>query len=209
MSGNPDTGIAGVVLAGGQSRRFDGQTKSLLTLAGIPLIDIVVSRLAPQVDQVFFSVESHCSALEGRGLHQVFDPSPGHQGPLGGLYASMRYLVDRGPEEWLLLVPCDAPFLPADLAERLLHAAQSERRPGAIACYQDEYQPTFSLWNKGLLRELQEAIEVEKLRGFKQFLKNVELAIVDWPRDEVGEPFFNVNSRGDLAMAEKMVAAAA
>ena len=196
------------MLAGGQSRRFDGQAKYLLALAGNPMVDIVINKLAAQVDQVFISVESHCAALENRGLDQVVDPAPGHQGPLAGLYASMRYLVDCGPEEWLLLVPCDAPFLPADLAKGLLHAAQSERKPGSVACYKGEFQPTFSLWNISLLTELQEAVEIEKLRGFKQFLQKVDLAIADWSPDRAGEPFFNVNNRDDLAQAEKMMAAA-
>jgi len=35
--------------------------------------------------------------------------------------------------EWLLVVPCDTPHLPADLAARLLAAARRENVPLAIA----------------------------------------------------------------------------
>jgi molybdopterin-guanine dinucleotide biosynthesis protein A len=51
---------------------------------------------------------------------------PGFAGPLAGLQAGLR----RCGTDYLLSVPCDSPFLPADLAARLhgLHSS-GRRRP--------------------------------------------------------------------------------
>jgi molybdopterin-guanine dinucleotide biosynthesis protein A len=56
------------------------------------------------------------------GLPQLPDPHPGHRGPLGGVLSGLRYFAPR--RGWLLVVPCDAPFLPPDLAKRVSTCAQ-------------------------------------------------------------------------------------
>jgi molybdopterin-guanine dinucleotide biosynthesis protein A len=57
------------------------------------------------------------------------DTLPDFAGPLAGVLAALE-AVDTG---WLLVVPCDTPHLPADLALRLLQAAQREDVPLAVA----------------------------------------------------------------------------
>jgi molybdopterin molybdotransferase len=46
----------------------------------------------------------------------------GFAGPLAGLQVGLQFC----PTELLLTAPCDSPFFPADLAERLYAAMQAE-----------------------------------------------------------------------------------
>ncbi len=199
---------AGVILAGGRSRRMQQGNKALAVLAGQPLLQHVIDRLRPQVCSLVLSVDAYQSTLETFGLPQVSDTRAGSCGPLGGLLAAM--LAMPPDSDYLLLAPCDAPFLPAQLGARLLQCAQQARLPGCVVEYQGELQPTFSLWHRSLQQALQQAVQRDGLSGFKQFLNRCELARLRWPASPASpfNPFFNINSAQDLARAEDMLARA-
>jgi molybdopterin-guanine dinucleotide biosynthesis protein A len=189
---------AGVVLAGGRSRRMQGQTKALVDLGGKPLMQHVIDRLEPQVSSLSLSVDSENPELERFGLPQLPDPRQGSRGPLGGLLAALEALPQG--IDYLLLTPCDAPFLPLDLAQRLMQHLLLSGQAACIVRYEDELQPTFSLWHRRLLPDVRGAVLDQGLAGFKQFLGWAYLSVLDWATEEVS-PFFNVNTPEDLAQA--------
>jgi molybdopterin-guanine dinucleotide biosynthesis protein A len=190
-----------VILAGGGSRRMGGRPKSLLPLAGQTLLQHVIERVRPQVGKLLLSVRRPSDELAAFGLPMVPDPQPG-AGPLAALLAVLGELEEG--QDWLLLVPCDAPFLPRSLAANLLSRALESGLPGAVVRYRDQLQPTFSLWNRSLLPRLEQAVTDEDMRGFKQFLGVSQLAVVDWPASEP-PPFFNINDAAALRQAERLL----
>jgi len=192
--------VTGVILAGGRSRRMGGAVKALLPLGDRPLLQHVIDRVDPQLDELLLSVERPSEAFEAFGLPQVADPQP-DGGPLGGLLAAMQAMSPG--HDWLLLVPCDAPFVPPDLAARLLACALAAARAGAVVCYHSEIQPTFSIWNCSILPRLEPAVLEQGMAGIKQFLKVVELAELNWPGSEPS-PFFNINDQDALLKAGRL-----
>ena len=188
---------AGVVLAGGRSRRMGPGDKAFVDLAGKPMMQHVIDRIDPQVNRLMLSVERETDEYAAFGLTQVADPLPGSRGPLGGLLAALRTL--RAEEDWLLLVPCDAPFLPRDLLARLLRRAREEKLPGAVISVTGEVQPTFSLWHRDLLPRLEWAVLEQKMAGFKQFLAHEALAPAEVEPERAWR-FLNIN---DLAALEQ------
>ena len=204
---------AGVILAGGRSRRMGGSDKALAALAGRPMLEHVIERVAPQVGALALSVESATPALALYGLPQLADPLPGHRGPLGGLLAGVRHFA--GTAGWLLLVPCDAPFLPRNLAARLQACADEAGAKAAVVLFGGELQPTFSLWNLGLLPLLEQAAGSGRQGGFKPVLRAVGAARCEWRATDAADagpgpgatgappPFFNVNDPADLQSANR------
>lgn len=197
-----ETGLAGVILAGGRSRRMGGGFKALAPLGGKPLIRHVIDRLQPQVRSLVLSVEKQVPEFETFGLPQVEDPSPGSRGPLGGLLSALANM-EMGCD-WMLLAPCDAPFLPLELAKRLLNCALGDDQAGCVVRYDSEIQPTFSLWHRRFLPRLEEAVLEEGMAGFKQFLRDTPVAILDWKSSDPS-PFFNINDPGALLKAARLL----
>ncbi|MEE8339777.1 MAG: molybdenum cofactor guanylyltransferase MobA [Xanthomonadales bacterium] len=195
-------GLAGVILAGGRSRRMGGGFKALAPLGGKPLIRHVIDRLQPQVRSLVLSVEEHVLDFEVFGLPQVEDPSPGSRGPLGGLLSALANMEKDC--DWMLLIPCDAPFLPLELAERLLNCALDDDQAGCVIRYDAEVQPTFSLWHRRLLPRLEDAVLEADMAGFKQFLRETPVAVLDWESSELS-PFFNINDPDSLAEAARLL----
>ena len=192
--------LAGVILAGGRSRRMGKAVKALLPLGDKPLLRHVIDRVNPQVDELLLSVERTAETFEVFGLPQVADPEP-DSGPLAGLFAATQKMSPG--HDWLLLVPCDAPFVPLDLAARLLACALDSARPGAVVCYKSEIQPTFSIWNRSIQPQLERAVLGEGMAGIKLFLNVVELAELEWPGSEL-PPFFNINDQDALLEAGRL-----
>jgi molybdopterin-guanine dinucleotide biosynthesis protein A len=179
-----------------------GTDKALQDLAGLPLLGHVISRMRLQCSELCLSVEQLDDCWEPFGLPQVPDTQPGSNGPLGGLLAALEYTVGRANR--LLLVPCDAPFLPLDLAQRLAAAAETDNVARdvtvTLVSYQGQWQPTFSLWHTDVLPSLRSAVKEKNMKGLKEFIRSVPYALVSWKDQEVS-PFFNINTPEDLSAA--------
>ena len=103
--------VLGVVLAGGQSRRF-GSDKALAELGGSTLLDRAVAALARQCDAVVVA-----GRHDGAGQGLADWPRAG-LGPLGGLAAALHHAAAFGFDA-VLSVPVDGFALPADLVDEL------------------------------------------------------------------------------------------
>lgn len=192
---------AGVILAGGRARRMGGLVKALQPLSEKPMLHHVIERVAPQVAALALSVERPCKSFKAFGLPQLADAKP-EGGPLGGLLSGLQWMDSA--YDWLLLVPCDAPFIPLDLADRLFECAAESGHAGALVRYAGEIQPTFSLWHRTILPALEQAVTVEGMAGFKQFLRVAELAEREWPQS-TPPPFFNINDQDALHKADRLM----
>jgi molybdopterin-guanine dinucleotide biosynthesis protein A len=179
-------------------------SKALLDLQGSPMIDHVIRRLLPQVDSMCISVEGDEASWSEYGFPLVRDVVPGHAGPLAGLYSAMLFHYFRDISANMLVCPCDAPFIPPNLALRLSEGMADSERLISVIRYQDELQPTFSLWNPEVFPQLEQAVTQHSLRGIKQFLATLPYAAVDWEPQEPN-PFFNVNTQDDLQRAERLL----
>jgi molybdopterin-guanine dinucleotide biosynthesis protein A len=121
--------VAAVILAGGEGRRMGGLDKGLIEYRGRPLVEWALAILAPQVGELVISANRNLDRYAAYGHRVLPDTLPGFPGPLAGVLAAL----DAVRADWLLVVPCDTPHLPEDLACRLLSAAQQAQAPLAVA----------------------------------------------------------------------------
>lgn len=190
----------GAILAGGRSVRMGGQAKAFTHLGGRPMIDTVIQRLRAQVSALVLCVDEVDDEFLALGLPLVTDVVRSHRGPLTGLCSALAYLQEATDADWLLLCPCDAPFLPADLAQRLLAGAVEEDCAVASARYAGHPQPTFSAWRVDTFDVIEQAVLRRGQGGLMHMLDLLPHALVDWP-EQPRSPFFNVNTPEELAQA--------
>ena len=121
--------VAAVILAGGQGSRMGGADKGLVEYRGRALIEWALDALRPQVDELVISANRNLATYATYGSRVLPDTLPGYPGPLAGVLAAMQSVT----ADWLVVVPCDTPYLPTDLVARLLDAAQRAQVSLAIA----------------------------------------------------------------------------
>lgn len=192
-----DAGIAAIVLAGGRGSRLQDRDKGLILLAGRPLAGWVVERLRPQTTELVLSANRNLDAYRALGCPVVSDDLPGQPGPLAGILAASAG-VGR---EWLLVAPCDTPFLPHDLADRLLAAAQAAGVLLARAADPRRSHYAVVLLHRDLLADMRETMAAgeRSLRGWQARHRHAEV------RFESAQHFLNINTAADLAHAESIV----
>ena len=115
--------VAGVILAGGLSRRMGGGDKCLRPLAGRPILAHIIARVRPQVGPLLLNANGDPARFADFGLPVAADVVEGHAGPLAGVLTGLEWAARNAPGcRWLASFACDAPFLSRDLVARLLKA---------------------------------------------------------------------------------------
>ena len=188
------------MLAGGRSTRV-GAEKALLPLAGRPLVAHVVERLRPQVAELFVNANGDAARFQRFGCAVVADEGrAGLDGPLCGVSAGLALARQRG-FALLATAPCDAPFLPLDLAARLAATIVASGTPVAVAESPRGIEPMFALWRESAAGE----IAAEFAQGEaspRRVMARLGAARVFFAPGEGDDPFANLNSREDFAAAE-------
>jgi len=189
MRGITGSGVTGIVLAGGQGRRMGGVDKGLQLLHDKPMVAHVIGRLAPQVDEVLINANQNIEAYQRFGYCVVQDAIGGFAGPLAGLHAGLG----AAKHPMVLTVPCDSPFLPADLFSRL--NGNLQKNDLAVAKTGDQAHPVFSLVRVSVLEHLSKFLSAggRKIDAWYSTLKIVEVAF-----DDEADAFRNINTREEL-----------
>ncbi len=185
-------GITGIVLAGGQGRRMGGVDKGLVELDGKPMVQHVIERFAPQVETLVVNANQNVERYAAFGYPVIADAVGGFAGPLAGLHAGMS--AARTP--LVATVPCDSPFLPADLVARLARALQERDAQLAVARTLDGAHPVFCLVQRSVLAHLDAFL---KGGGRKFDAWYATLRVTEVPFDDELDAFRNVNTRDELA----------
>jgi molybdenum cofactor guanylyltransferase len=196
----------GVVLAGGLARRMGGADKAHIRIGGRTILERVVERLRPQCAALILNANDAPERFADTGLPVVPDSVPDYPGPLAGILAGLDWAAERSPEiEWVVSVPSDCPFLPRDLVANLHDARVAASAQLACARSGERRHPVVALWPVSLRRDLQRAITGEGARKVDNWIVRFTIGFADWPAAPV-DPFFNVNTPGDIAEAERLAA---
>ena len=197
--------IVGVLLAGGLSRRMGGRDKMLRRIGGETILSRVIARMTPQTRCLLLNANGDPARFSAFGLPVAPDTIAGHAGPLAGVLTGMEWAAANAPYcPWVLTAPTDAPFLPDDLAARMLAAVDAQRADMACASSGGRSHPVCGLWPVRLAADLRRAMTEERIRKVDVWTARYEHVAVDWSTDPV-DPFFNANRPEDLAEAERLV----
>ena len=197
--------LFGVILAGGESRRFDYQCKALQLLAGRPLIQHCIDFLHSQPLSEIAIASNKAPELSHLPYPQLEDLSCERQGPLAALLAGLEWAENIASDSLVLTTPCDTPILPADLTLSLTAALENER-DCVIAHSSNRSHPTIGLWRAALASRLrQHLIKAEKL-SMQAWLDHCDFRAVRFAPVTGLDPFTNVNTRGDLQKLEAQLA---
>jgi molybdenum cofactor guanylyltransferase len=183
--------LTGIVLAGGQSRRF-GQDKSLALINDKPLIEHVLTLLNSVCDEILISVN------DDKFRHLPFTSIADKEsfGPLSGILATLPAISHRAA----LIIPTDTPHFNTGLIEYLYNNSVPDRI--SVAFNPDgQMEPLCAIYPKSLFPAIREiasngerklAVLIKKA-GFKQVSITKDLPFY------TENLFLNINRPEDLS----------
>jgi molybdenum cofactor guanylyltransferase len=187
-----------VILAGGEGRRIGGDKRARL-LAGRSLLDHMLAKTKAWQLPAAVSVRGPAEDRLEVGLPLLLDEEG--SGPIAGVASALRFAIREGLDA-VLTLPCDTPFAPLDLPERLAAALVGSVRAAAAASG-GRLHPSCCCWATSAAAEIPAYLATSR-RSLTGFAERLHLHSVEWPIEPF-DPFFNINSGEDLAAAERIL----
>ena len=193
--------ITGCILAGGRASRMGGVDKGLQMFRGQTLVQHAITRLQPQVSQLLINANRNPTDYAMTGLKVIADTELADNGPLSGFLTGLQHC----DTEWLVTVPCDSPFFPLNLVDRLSAAATQQQALIAMAQTPRlpdntwEMQPVFCLMHRSLIDSLRHFLQNGGHKISVWAHKQSALALCPFIKPSTGpDPFANANTLQEL-----------
>ncbi len=185
--------ITGLVLAGGKGSRMGGADKGLVCFKDTPLVEYVIDILEPQCKTLVISANRNEDVYKDYGYPVVTDENRNFSGPLAGIAAGLEIVETP----YMVVAPCDSPFLPNDYVELLANGlAEQPDAVVAAARTSGREQPVFMLIKTEAKRAVQEALESGQLALHRWLNQTMHVIWVDFDDERA---FENMNRVEDLA----------
>jgi molybdenum cofactor guanylyltransferase len=188
-------GMTGVVLAGGQSRRF-GSPKAFAKFKGKYFFEIAVETLRTVAEDIY--IVSHPSLVDcfrQKTVEKVImdDERYRGQGPLAGIYTVMK----KSEAEWIFVLPCDMPYMRPEVAEKLAKYA-NEKFDAIICAHFGRIQPLVGMYHRRTFEQIEKLLQAKDNR-MKSLLHRCHVRYVTeqdfWENEIV---FRNVNKPNEF-----------
>lgn len=196
----------GVILAGGQASRYGGKPKGLERVHGARVIDRVATVLGAVTDSLLLIANDPDAARWLPGVRVAGDVRLGI-GSLGGIHAA---LVHAGTA--VIVVAWDMPFVPQGLlAELRALGEDADVVAPESGSSRRGLEPLCAYYSPTCIAPIERSIDEDDRRviGFFEQVRVVRVPVEDVRR--YGDPdrlFMNVNTPGELALAEQYASTA-
>ncbi|MGE3143373.1 MAG: molybdenum cofactor guanylyltransferase [Hyphomonadaceae bacterium] len=190
--------IFGALLAGGQARRLGG-AKAMIEIGGGALCTHAARPL--RLGASSLAVVGDAEAARHLGAILLSDPAGSPRGPLAGVCAALAWAQTAGAA-WLLLAPCDTPFLPDDLGPRLRERAAQTGASLVSARSGDGVHPLVSLWRSDLEGAVRAALQGGRHPAMHDFIADLGAAYLELAQTDL----INVNTPQDVEEARRQFA---
>ena len=194
--------ILPVVLAGGKSKRF-GEDKSQAKLGGIILIDYILKEIINNFNEVLIVANSSIQYLNSDKIIKIEDYKK-NLGPLGGILSAMKWVKDNNKKyQWIASFPSDTPFFKIDNLNDFLKRVNEKESELFFMKSGEKRHNIFGLWSVHLVDQLDKDLETGT-RKVERWANDIGVRIINMTFEKQ-DPFFNINTKEDLEMAEKIL----
>jgi molybdenum cofactor guanylyltransferase len=184
--------IVGIILAGGQSRRF-GTPKAFALMEGVPFYKYSINVMKPFVESIILVSNNDIIDKFEHDIPNlkliVDNPLYAGLGPLAGIYSGM----DSAEADWYLISPIDVPFMEEIVLKTLLENIEVGNE-AIVPIVRGRMQPLISIFHSSMKERIKEQLVNHELSPRQLFTKSK----VEFIEMDCEEPFRNINYQEDL-----------
>ncbi len=195
--------ILGVVLAGGQSKRF-GQDKSQVQLGGKILIDYILLEILDQFNEILIISNNDIKFLNSKKITKIEDYKK-DLGPLGGVLTAMKWIKKNNRDyKWISTFPSDTPFFKKKYLSNFIKNINDKKSKLFFIKSNDKRHNIFGLWSTELLDRLEDDVTNKGERKVEIWANKVGVKTINMEFKN-NDPFFNINTKEDLEKAKELI----
>lgn len=204
--GDGNRKISGVILAGGENRRFP-TLKGFIKIADSVIIEKNLVLLKELFDDIFISTNMP-EAYFHLGVPLIGDVLPS-RGPMSGIHSSL--INAKGDS--IFVIACDMPFVKKEvmsfLCKKHEELSKTKSIDATIPIYNKEPQPLFGVYCKTILPYLEDCVLNDKT-SMKRLLSEINTNFIEesviMTIDPEGRSFVNINTMEDYERVKGQVA---
>lgn len=196
-----DKSCTGIILAGGQNRRFAGVNKALMPVGEKPILDHIYG-LFKELFQIIILVTNDPAQYIEWDLTIVSDLLP-VRSSLTGIQAGLFFTTTP----YAFVAACDTPFIKRNVVQALLDNIES-RIDVVIPETREGLEPLCAVYSKNCLKPITCQLEKQELQIYQALQK---LRIKKLPEKMLRRydpdliSFYNINTPEELAKAQNML----
>jgi len=195
--------ILGVVLAGGQSKRF-GEDKSQVRLGDKILIDFILSEIIDVFNEILIISNNDIKFLNSKKVTKIEDYKK-DLGPLGGVLTAMKWIKENNKNyKWISTFPSDTPFFKKKNLNDFIKNINYKDSKLFFIKSNDKRHNIFGLWSVELLGRLEDDVMKKGERKVEVWANNVGVKTINMEFKN-NDPFFNINTKEDLEKAKELI----
>lgn len=154
--------ITGILLAGGESRRF-GSHKAFAKLQHKYFYEYAIEAMEENVDQLF--IVSHPVLkvqFQKQTTVSIVQDIPEFQGhgPLAGMLTVMK----KETSDWYVVLPCDTPFVNNRLVKQLLFYTNDPSIDAVVPVINNRQQPLIAVYHSRVAKQIERMLVEKKLK---------------------------------------------
>ena len=188
------TDISGVILAGGEGKRFGGEFKPEILIHG----ESIISRMTGILDKIFeevIIVTNTPGKFTAYRNYKIVSDIFKKTGPPGGLHAGMK----ASSKDAVFVFAGDMPFLNENLIIRQIDAYRKNNCEAFIPQSGINIEPLHAIYKTSTIEKLEELLSEEKNYSLRDFISRINTGFFSLPDSmEASKIFTNINSPSDL-----------
>lgn len=188
--------VLGVILAGGENKRFNGFNKAFVYIDNERIIDRTINVLKKIFYDIVVITNRPSDYLEFKDIEIITDIV--HQaGPLGGIYTALKSLST----EAIFVVGCDMPYIKQPLIEKIIKISKKNHYVTTVPFSPYGLEPLFAVYNKKDIPQIENAIRSNNY-SISEVIRNSSAKLVKLTKDELAS-LESINSLSQLITIEK------
>jgi molybdopterin-guanine dinucleotide biosynthesis protein A len=190
--------IAGVILAGGASKRFNGIIKAKIIIEGETIISRILDTFSSIFEEKLIVTNSPDEFTAYAEVCKITSDKYLNKGPLGGIHSAL-YKTTR---ESVFIVGGDMPFLEKEIILRQIKFFEKNNCDAVIPAIGQNIEPLHGIYKKSVLGLLDEYLMKDNNYSIREFFKKINICYFPVGVSEM-RAFTNINTPSDLIAYDK------
>jgi molybdopterin-guanine dinucleotide biosynthesis protein A len=186
--------ISGVILAGGDSKRFGGITKANIVVGGKTIISGIINIIKDLFSEIII-VTNTPQEFREFSHYKIIGDQYLKAGPLGGIHAALK----SSSGDAIFVFAGDMPFLNKEIITGQINEFNNGTCDILIPKIDQFIEPLHAIYGKSVLEDIDRFLFEGKSKAVRDFLFEMNVEYLQIPKTEASNlAFTNINSPSDI-----------